>query len=111
MTAAVQDGIDVVVKGGHVQIAQLTIQPTLRKKVIDAQRSDEHLSKVWSQTETERPVGYSISSDGGLLWQNRLCVPRDEGILKDIMTEAHDTSYVFHPGSTKMYQDLKRFYW
>ena len=104
-------GIDVVIKGGNVQIAQLTIQPTLRKKVIDAQRSDEHLSKVWSQIETERPVGYSISSDGGLLWQNRLCVPRDEGILKDIMTEAHDTSYVFHPGSTKMYQDLKRFYW
>ena len=104
-------GIDVVVKGGNVQMTQLTIQPTLRNKVIDAQRSDEHLSKVWSQIETERPVGYSISSDGGLLWQNRLCVPRDEGILKDIMTEAHDTSYVFHPGSTKMYQDLKRYYW
>ena len=104
-------GIDVVVKGGNVQMAQLTIQPTLQKKIIDAQRSDEHLSKVWSQTETERPIGYSISSDGGLLWQNRLCIPRDEGILKDIMTEAHDISYVFHPGSTMMYQDLKRYYW
>ena len=44
-------GIDVMVKGGNVQMAQLTIQPTLRKKIIDAQRSDEHLSKVWSQTE------------------------------------------------------------
>ena len=37
-------GIDVVVKGGNVQMAQLTIQLTLRKKVIDAQRFDEHLS-------------------------------------------------------------------
>ncbi|XP_022938327.1 uncharacterized protein LOC111444462 [Cucurbita moschata] len=53
-------GIDVVVKGGIVQMAQLTIQPTLRKHIIDAQRSDEHLSKVWSQIETERPAGYFI---------------------------------------------------
>ena len=61
-------GRDVVVKGGTVQMTQLNIQPTLRKKSIDAQRSDEHLSKVWSQTETERSPRYSISSDGGLLW-------------------------------------------
>ena len=60
-------GIDVVVKGGNVQMTQLTIQPTLRKKIIDAQSSDEHLNKVWSQTETERPAWYSISSDGGML--------------------------------------------
>ena len=104
-------GIDVVVKGSSVQMTQLTIQPTLRKKIIDAQRSDEHLSKVWSHTETKRPAGYSISSDGGLLWQNRLCILQDKEILKDIMTEAHDISYVFHPGSTMMYQDLKRYYW
>ena len=39
------------------------------------------------------------------------CVPCDEKILKDIMTEAHDTSYMFYHGSTKMYQDLKGCYW
>ena len=103
--------IDVVVKGGTIQMAQLTIQPTLRKKIIDAQRSNEHPSKVWSQNEIERPTGYSISLNGGLLGENRLCVPRDERILKDIMTEVHDISYTFHLGSTKMYQDLKRYYW
>ena len=76
-----------------------------------AQKSEEHLNKVWSQKERERPAGYSISSDGSLLWQNCLCVPRDEKILKHIMTEAHDTSYTFHSRSTKMYQDLKGSYW
>ena len=80
----------------------MTMQPTLRKRIIDAQRSDEHLGKVWNQTETKRSEGYSISSDGGLLWKNRLCVPHDKKMLKDIMMEAHDTSYTFHPGSTKM---------
>ena len=45
------------------------------------------------------------------MWQDRLCIPRDEKILQEIMTEAHNTSYAFHPGSTKMYQDLKCSYW
>jgi hypothetical protein len=27
------------------------------------------------------------------------------------MDEAHKTHYTVHPGSTKMYQDLKRNYW
>ena len=36
---------------------------------------------------------------------------RDEKILKDIMTKAHDTSYTFHPGSMNMYRGLKRCYW
>ena len=78
---------------------------------MNAQKSDEHLSKVWNQIEIERRVGYSISSDGGLLWQDCLFVPEDEKILNEFMTEAHDTSYTFHLGSTEMYQDLEGFYW
>ena len=68
-------GIDVVIRDGTAQITQMNMQLTLRKQIIDAQRSDEHLGKVWNQIETEKPVGYSISSDGGLLWKNRLCSP------------------------------------
>ena len=30
---------------------------------------------------------------------------------KKIMTEAHSSRYFIHPGSTKMYQDLKDMYW
>ena len=50
-------GIEVVAKGGTAQIAQMTVQPTLQKQVIDAQKSNEHLSKGWNQTETERQWG------------------------------------------------------
>ncbi|WVZ75845.1 hypothetical protein U9M48_023869 [Paspalum notatum var. saurae] len=48
----------------------------------------------------------------GTIWLgNRLCVPHDENIRKAIMTEAHCTKYSIHPGSTKMYQDLKKLFW
>ena len=59
-------GIDVVIRGGIAQITHMTMQPTLRNRVIDTQKSDEHLRKVWSQTETKRPARSSISSDEGL---------------------------------------------
>ena len=50
--------------------------------------------------------------EGTLLWyKNRLCVPENSKIKKEIMTEAHATVYTAHPGSTKMYQDLKNNFW
>ncbi|WVZ93871.1 hypothetical protein U9M48_039824 [Paspalum notatum var. saurae] len=49
----------------------------------------------------------------GTLWyKNRICVPNVDNIRKLILSEAHDTAYSIHPGSTKMYYDLKeRFWW
>jgi hypothetical protein len=32
-------------------------------------------------------------------------------LRKTILREAHDSTYSIHPGSTKMYQDLKQRYW
>ena len=89
------------------QLAQLTVQPTLRQKIIDAQSSDPYL------VERRRLVGsgqmdeFSISSNGGLLFERRLCVPADTTVKTDLLNEAHCSPFSMHPGSTKMYQDLK----
>ncbi|KAL4023093.1 hypothetical protein IC575_016841 [Cucumis melo] len=55
--------------------------------------------------------GFSISSDGGLAFERRLCVPSDSVIKTELLSEAHSSPFSMHPGSTKMYQDLKRVYW
>ena len=34
-----------------------------------------------------------------------------DGLRKEIMEEAHFSAYSIHPGSTKMYHDLKDTYW
>ena len=41
----------------------------------------------------------------------RICVPNDEEIKKQILYEAHNTPYAMHPGTTKMYRDLKKHFW
>jgi hypothetical protein len=40
-----------------------------------------------------------------------LCVPDIKSILELILREAHETTYSIHPGSEKMYQDLKKRFW
>ena len=35
----------------------------------------------------------------------------DSQIKEDLLTEAHESLYSVHPGSTKMYHDLKKCYW
>jgi hypothetical protein len=48
----------------------------------------------------------------GIVWfKNRLCVPETGDLRETILREAHDSAYSVHPGSTKMYQDLKQRYW
>ena len=44
-------------------------------------------------------------------YRNQLCVPDNKEIKKEIMTKAHTTPYTSHPGSTKIYQNLKTTFW
>jgi hypothetical protein len=44
-----------------------------------------------------------------VIWfKDRLCVPKVQSIRELILKEAHETAYSIHPGSEKMYQDLKK---
>ena len=52
-----------------------------------------------------------MSNDGILRFGNRLCVPNDFALKKEIMEEAHRTPYSVHHGSTKMYRDIRETYW
>ncbi|KAL0541612.1 hypothetical protein IC582_021665 [Cucumis melo] len=61
--------------------------------------------------EAGQAVEFSLSSDGGLLFERRLCVPSDSAVKTELLSEAHSSPFSMHPGSTKMYQDLKRVYW
>ncbi|KAL4026010.1 hypothetical protein IC575_014417 [Cucumis melo] len=85
--------------------------PTLRQKIIDAQSNDPYLVEKRCLAEVGKAVEFSISSDGGLLFERRLCVPSDSAVKTELLSEAHSSPFSMHPGSTKMYQDLKRVYW
>ena len=41
------------------------------------------------------------------MFEDRVVVPKEGELREVIMKEAHDSKLSIHPGSTKMYQDLK----
>jgi hypothetical protein len=50
-------------------------------------------------------------AEGTLWFKERLVVPRREALKKKILDEAHTSRYSIHPGSTKVYHDLRRQFW
>jgi hypothetical protein len=47
-----------------------------------------------------------------ILWfGDRLVVPKNPELRKKILDEAHLSKFSMHPGSNKMYQDLRSLYW
>ncbi|GJY41979.1 putative reverse transcriptase domain-containing protein [Tanacetum coccineum] len=50
-------------------------------------------------------------ADGTLCLNNRSWIPLYSDLRALIMHESHKSKYSIHPGSDKMYQDLKKLYW
>ncbi|GKD80973.1 putative reverse transcriptase domain-containing protein, partial [Tanacetum coccineum] len=50
-------------------------------------------------------------ADGMLCLKNRSWIPCFSNLRSLIMHESHTSKYSIHPGSNKMYQDLKKIYW
>jgi hypothetical protein len=60
-------------------------------------------------TEGDPKVACFCENAKGTLWfKERLVVPRRETLKKKILDEAHMSRYSIHPGSTKMYHDLRQ---
>ncbi|GJR02946.1 putative reverse transcriptase domain-containing protein [Tanacetum coccineum] len=52
-----------------------------------------------------------LCADGTLCLKNRSWIPCFGDLRALIMHESHKSKYSIHPGSDKMYQDLKKLYW
>nr|XP_004234875.1 uncharacterized protein LOC101266912 [Solanum lycopersicum] len=52
-----------------------------------------------------------LDSEGVLRIKGRISVPHTSYLTRLIMEEAHSSRNSIHPGSTKIYLDLKQHYW
>nr|GFA04004.1 hypothetical protein [Tanacetum cinerariifolium] len=63
----------------------------------------------------ERSIGegepFKVRSDGIKYLKGRVWLPLFGGLRDLIMLESHKSKYSIHPGSDKMYHDLKKLYW
>ncbi|KAL0543973.1 hypothetical protein IC582_019083 [Cucumis melo] len=77
--------VEIEVSVGEVasQLAQLLVQPTLRQRIIVAQLNDPYLVEKRRLVETGQGEDFSISSDDGLMFEGRLCVPEGSAVKVD----------------------------
>jgi len=54
---------------------------------------------------------FHLDHEGVLWFDNRIVVPKDHQLRRQILDEAHLSKFSIHPGSTKIYQDLRQHYW
>ncbi|KAL5556669.1 hypothetical protein UlMin_038905 [Ulmus minor] len=93
------------------QLSALTLQPTIMEGMRGAQELDPTLFQIREAVENGTNTEFSISTDGVLSLKGRICIPEDEELRNQLLTEAHATPYSVHPGATKMYKDMKKAFW
>ncbi|KAH0689476.1 hypothetical protein KY289_016834 [Solanum tuberosum] len=69
------------------------------------------LACLRANVQKQKVLAFEQGGDGVLRFQGRLCVPMVDGLQERIMEEVHSSRYSIHLGSTKMYRDLREFYW
>nr|AAM08795.1 Putative retroelement [Oryza sativa Japonica Group]AAP52970.1 retrotransposon protein, putative, Ty3-gypsy subclass [Oryza sativa Japonica Group] len=95
----------------HGFVAALEARPTLVDQVRAAQVNDSEIAELKKNMRVGKARDFHEDEHGTIWMGERLCVPDDKELKDLILTEAHQTQYSIHPGSTKMYQDLKEKFW
>ena len=56
----------------------------------------------------EKKTKHFRLDERSVIWfKDQLVVPKDHELRNQILDEAHSSKFSIHPGSSKMYQDLK----
>nr|GFA29200.1 putative reverse transcriptase domain-containing protein [Tanacetum cinerariifolium] len=87
------------IKPIRVQALVMTIGLELPKQILNA------------QTEAQKPENIKNEHVGGMLVENSKDPEKLRTKKTVFMHESHKLKYSIHPGSNKMYQDMKRLYW
>ena len=88
----------------------LHIRSTLEDRIKQAQDKDEEIQQFKKKSSKKELPGFRVNEQAKLWYEDRICVPKNEALQRLILDEAHHSTYSIHPGSTKMYMDLRQKY-
>jgi hypothetical protein len=93
------------------EVVTMEVDSILEQDIRKGQLEDAKIQEIKEQIKEEKAPGFSVDEQGTLWYKKRICVPEVKEIRELILCKAHDFAYSIHPGSTKMYHDLKSIYW
>jgi hypothetical protein len=92
----------------NTQGVTIELEPTLEQGIRKGQKDHEKVNKIWQLVRNGEGKDFREDAEGVVWFKDKLCVPDIKSIRELILKEAHETAYSIHPGSEKMYQDLKK---
>ncbi|GJR47577.1 putative reverse transcriptase domain-containing protein [Tanacetum coccineum] len=105
------------IKPLRVRALVMTIGLDLPKQILNAQTEAQKLENlknkdVGGMIRKDIPKEkLELCADGTLCLNGRSWLPCYGDLRTVIMHESHKSKYSIHPGSDKMYQDMKKIYW
>jgi hypothetical protein len=92
-------------------VIAMEVDSMLEQNIRKGQLEDAKIQEIKEQIKEDKAPGFSVDDQGMLWYKKHICIPEIKEIRELILREAHDSAYSIHPGSTKMYHDLKSRYW
>ncbi|GMI77059.1 hypothetical protein HRI_001375200 [Hibiscus trionum] len=77
-------------------VDELQVQSTIVSRIKVLQEQDLELQSIVSKLSDNPDI--KINFEGLLCFHDRVCVPNDESLHNDILSEAHSSSFLFIPG-------------
>ncbi|GJX02949.1 putative reverse transcriptase domain-containing protein [Tanacetum coccineum] len=99
------------IKPLRVRSLVMTIHPNLPSQILKAQTEALKEENIKAENLRGMDKSFEIRPDGTRCIKNRSWLPLFGNLRDLIMHESHKSKYSIHPGSDKMYQDLKKLYW
>ncbi|GJU79149.1 putative reverse transcriptase domain-containing protein [Tanacetum coccineum] len=99
------------IKPLRVRALVLMIGLNLPVKILNAQVEARKEENIRSEDLGGMIKKLEQRTDGTLCLNGRSWIPCRGNLRELIMNESHKLKYSIHPGSDKMYQDLKKLYW
>nr|GEV16083.1 putative reverse transcriptase domain-containing protein [Tanacetum cinerariifolium] len=99
------------VKPLRVRSLIMTTHSSLPSQILEAQTEALKEENVQAENLRGMEKAFETRADGTLCIKNRSWLPLFGNLRNLIIYESHKSKYSIHPGSDKMYQDLKKLYW
>ena len=90
-----------------VIFGNIEVKSTLLDRIKEGQKKEPMIQMWVERVKKGELPDFNLGPDGILRFRNRVIVPKDEELKKEILKESHRSRSTVHPGSGKMYHNLK----
>nr|GEX83556.1 putative reverse transcriptase domain-containing protein [Tanacetum cinerariifolium] len=95
----------------RVRALAVTVHNNLPEQIQNAQVESCKEENIGAEGFLGKGEPFKVRSNGTKCLKGRVWLPLFGGLRDLIMLEYHKSKYSIHPGSDKMYHDLKKLYW